>query len=289
MKLSRLSTFSLGLCLLGLVACNKDKDPNSNTGTQNTTAPGNGQGTGTGAPKTGGNDGETSGPPAPGSVMLGDSCKNDVDCESKICIVGFDLEGEEDAAEFKSCAACRDDAQCIAEKKGKVCTRNYQDGIIRCADGALGTVCDKDQQCGDGLMCRLVNLGDNKSWEKTCSECGNHTDCPAEGKRNCVSRETPDGPGLFNRCLEDKVRQSGEICFPCETGNRECAEGFCVKAEVDKGPGGEEFCLGVCGSCATDADCPADSRCTPPELDYTKDPKEAGIAIHKPSRCVKKG
>lgn len=276
-----------GLCLIGALGCGEKG--NSQAGAKGSTT---GAASASASSNTSQKPKQEGGEKAkPGSLELGEHCKEDAACKSGICIVGLDLEGEKDTDEAKTCASCRDDAQCIKEKKGLVCARGHKDGIIKCADGKLGTQCSKNEHCAKGLMCSLINLGENKSWEKTCSECGKHTDCPAEGKRNCVSRDTPDGPGLFNLCLPDKVRKSGEICFPCETGNRECADGFCVKVKIkDEGiEGFDKLCLGVCGACATDADCPADSRCTPPELDYTKDPKKDGVAIHKSSRCVKKG
>lgn len=226
--------------------------------------------------------------PAPGSVEVGLECKTDADCKSNIC---RSLDTEGNSQDDKVCALCRDDAQCISEKKGLACKLSVKTGIVECVDGSLGSPCSKKADCKDPLMCALVNMGDNTSETKTCSECAKHVDCPAEGKRNCVSRDTEDLPGYFNLCLEDGVRKSGEVCFPCETGNRECAEGHCVKVDNNDGVGDgigdgseDNFCIGVCGACSTDADCPDDSRCVAPKLNFEKE----GIAPHQPSRCEKK-
>lgn len=216
-------------------------------------------------------------PTEPGSVALGDECKEDKDCKSKICRVGVLVE---EGKEVKECASCRDDAQCIAEKKGFACKVSLKTGLVECVDGKIGSPCDKKEQCTDNLMCALINMGDNKSEERTCSECEKHTDCPAMGNRNCVSRDTAEVPGYFNKCLPDKVRENGEICFPCETGNRECAGGFCVKVDLKDDP----FCIGVCGHCNSDVDCPKDHRCEAPKLNF----EGKGLTPHTPSKCVKK-
>lgn len=273
----------MGLCLVGLSACGQEKKQDQGPDTQNTTSAEPGSTSSGNGPE--GTQPETETAPAPGSVELGDECKTDEDCKSKICLA-YQVEGEAaDPSAVKVCGSCRDDAQCVNEKRGVACRPSFVTGAMDCTDGKLGAPCSKKEHCSDNLMCALVNMGDNKSDVRSCSECEKHIDCPATGKRNCVSRDKPAENGeYFNQCMEDGVRQTGEICFPCETGNRECAEGFCVKVELGENaePG---FCIGVCGSCNTDADCEAGSRCEPPSLNFEGD----GIAPHKGSKCVKKG
>lgn len=262
------------MCLLGLTACAEDKDKNQQ-GTEQTT--------GSTAPESS-SEPQQPDNPAPGTTELGEECKRDEDCKSKICVIEK-IEDEKGTSELGICGACRNDAQCVAEKKGLACHQSLGTGAMECVDGKLGSPCKTKEQCTDNLMCALVNMGDNKSDERSCSECEKHIDCPATGKRNCVSRDKPAENGeYYNLCLEDGVRETGEICFPCETGNRECAEGFCVKVEIGDGVD-ENFCIGVCGACNTDADCSEGSRCVPPELNFEGE----GIAPHKGSKCVKKG
>lgn len=275
MKLrTRAFELSVGFFLVGMLGCSQDRDKNQDGSSQT----------------TGANDQESSsqGPdtsqPKVGNLENGEECKTDEDCKSKICIEdSFEEDGQ--TSQIRLCGACRDDAQCIAEKKGLSCQRSFLTGATECADGKLGAPCSKKEHCADNLMCALVNMGDNESDERSCSECEKHIDCPETGKRNCVSRDKPAENGeYYNLCLEDGVRQTGEICFPCETGNRECAEGFCVKVELGDGAD-DNFCIGVCGACHTDADCNEDSRCVPPELNFEGE----GLAPHKGSKCVKKG
>lgn len=224
--------------------------------------------------------------PQPGSVELGDDCQADAHCKSGICKELY-YPGEPDSTEPrpKTCAECRDDAQCIAEKKGIVCTASMEEGFIRCQDGSLGTPCEKKEHCSGNLGCFKVKLGDNESFMKSCSECGSHSDCPAEGNRNCVARDSSENLAYFNRCLADGARKTGEACFPCETGDRECAGGFCVKVKNEDPE--DTFCVGVCGECRADTDCKEGFRCTPAKLaDFEKD---FAIDGHEYSRCVKKG
>lgn len=272
---------SVSLCLLGLSACGQDKQKDKG---QDSAAQTTGSESADSTSEKTAPDGTASDSTPPGSVELGEPCKEDKDCKSNICMADSTGAQGEGAGEYKICGSCRDDAQCISEKRGLACRPSVLTGATECVDGKLGSPCEKKEHCSENLMCALVNMGDNKSEERSCSECEKHIDCPETGKRNCVSRDKPSENGeYYNLCLEDGVRQTGEICFPCETGNRECAEGFCVKVELEGAEDG--FCIGVCGACHTDADCGNDSRCVPPELNFEGE----GIAPHKGSKCVKKG
>lgn len=265
---------SLSLSLVGLSGCGQKQENAQDSGAETTAA----------TQPDASSEPQATPKAAPGSVELGEACEKDEDCKSKVCVVEEFEEGGK-VEQIKLCGACRDDAQCIAEKKGLSCQRSFLTGATECMDGELGAMCQKKEHCAGNLMCALVNMGDNESQERSCSECEKHIDCPVTGKRNCVSRDKTDENGeYYNLCLEDGARQTGEICFPCETGNRECAEGFCVKVELDDGME-DDFCIGVCGSCHTDADCEEGSRCVPPELNFEGE----GIAPHKGSKCVKKG
>lgn len=258
--------------------------PNANNNPAATTAAGTG-GTPSQAPDNNTENDKTQ-DPQPGSVELGDDCKEDVHCKSGICKELY-YPGEPDSTEPrpKTCAECRDDAQCINEKKGIVCTASIEEGYIRCQDGSLGTPCEKKEHCAGELGCFKVKLGDNESFLKSCSECGSHIDCPTEGNRNCVARDSSEAMAYFNRCLADGTRKTGEACFPCETGDRECAGGFCVKVENEDPE--DDFCVGVCGECRVDTDCEEGFRCTPAKLaDFDKDFEIDG---HEYSRCIKKG
>lgn len=205
---------------------------------------------------------------------LGFPCKEDKDCRSKTCAeVPKRIDGLP-TTEFR-CSECSTDNVCASENPGSYCMFDRKLRAKVCADGSPGDSCETDDQC-QSKLCATVNLGDNETKLKACSTCRTHEDCEDESKPNCISRPE-DSWKPFNQCLEDGVRKNGEVCFPCETGNREC-EGLCVAVET---PG--SFCIGVCGACAIDSDCDTGYVCEPPKLT----PGKGGM--HQASKCVKKG
>lgn len=283
------------LALLGFFACEQDNSGGPANDEKDAATSAADEAPGTDNPTEGSTTGDANDAPEPGSLQLGEQCQTDAECESSICRTVPPLPGAGYSTpkkqlhelarqlDVKICASCRDHDQCVAENKGTSCMFSLTNAVVECVDGKVGSPCEEDKHCANDLMCVPINMGDNESLTKTCSECGEHTDCPTEGKRNCVSRTSNDQPGFFNLCLEDGVRLSGEICFPCATGNRECAEGFCVKVahpNEDKA----DLCIGVCGSCQTDGDCAADERCEAPVINT----KGQGLSPHTPSQCVKK-
>lgn len=205
---------------------------------------------------------------------LGLPCEKDIDCKSKTCAeVPKRVDGVP-TTELR-CSECADDSACTSKIPATYCMFDRKKRANVCADGSSGDSCEKDEQCKSNI-CATVNLGDNESSLKACSTCRTHEDCKDESKPNCISRPE-DSWKPFNQCLEDGVRKNGEVCFPCETGDREC-EGFCVAVET---PG--SFCIGVCGECALDTDCESGYVCEAPRLT----PGQGGM--HEASKCVKKG
>lgn len=205
---------------------------------------------------------------------LGLPCEKDLDCKSQTCAeVPKRVDGIP-TTELR-CSECAGDAACTSQAPATYCMFDRKKRAKVCADGSSGDSCEKDEQCKSKL-CATVNLGDNESSLKACSTCRTHEDCKDKSKPNCISRPE-DSWKPFNQCLEDGVRKNGEVCFPCETGDREC-EGFCVAVET---PG--SFCIGVCGECAIDSDCASGYVCEAPRLT----PGQGGM--HQASKCVKKG
>lgn len=205
---------------------------------------------------------------------LGLPCEGAKDCKSQICAeVPKRVKGVE-TTELR-CSECTDDVACTSKDPKTYCMHDRKLRAKVCADGSPGDTCQDDGQCKSQL-CAKVNLGDNETELKACSTCRTHSDCQDPGKPNCISRPQ-DSWKPYNQCLEDGVRKNGEVCFPCETGDREC-QGLCVAVET---PG--SFCIGVCGECAIDSDCETGYVCQPPKLT----PGKGGL--HEASKCVKKG
>lgn len=208
--------------------------------------------------------------------LLGEPCTADSDCKSQLCKSA--MPNNPNSAGI--CSECRSDQDCQNSGVGLGCLFVKRSGFFTCTAGYIGDTCENNGHCEEGLLCALLNLGDNESTEKVCSQCANHLDCPAEDRRNCIARYNPTGM-MYNQCLPDGSRQKGEICFPCSTGNREC-DGVCAVAH-NKNTETEGLCIGVCGDCESDKDCPEGQICIPPLLDFDnleKDPP------HTPSRCA---
>lgn len=219
--------------------------------------------------------GEDTQPPG----ALHDVCLEDRHCESGICKTIKVQKGDQ-VSTYGVCAACRDHQHCVDKGLGVSCNMDYEAGHYKCGNGDLGSACETNKQCASHLICALLNLGDNDSFTRVCSECAKHSDCPADGNRNCIARYNPKGE-MFNQCLPDKARKMGEVCFPCETGDREC-DGVCAVAQdPDAGNG---LCIGVCGECKSNKDCPEGEICQPPEFHFDN---SATQTPHTPSRCIK--
>lgn len=210
------------------------------------------------------------------SKNLGTACLADGECKSSICkaITPGQSGGP------KVCSECREHQSCVSQGLGRGCLFVERTGFYSCSEGYIGDPCETQAHCEAGFMCALLNLGDNESTKKFCSQCETHVDCPQEERRNCIARYNPTGM-MYNQCLPDGARQKGEVCFPCATGNREC-DGLCVMVS-NQDTESKGLCIGVCGECASDSDCPKGQICKPPILDFKNTESDPP---HTPSRCV---
>lgn len=210
-----------------------------------------------------------------GPRKLGVSCKVNSDCASQLCAEVI-IPREEGDLKTMRCSECSDDTVCKEKDEATYCMVDRKMRANVCADGSDGDSCKSDDQCKSKL-CTKVNLGDNTTTIFACSRCKSHADCDQDSENpNCISRPEENWKP-YNQCLPDGVRKDGEVCFPCESGDREC-KGKCVAVET---PG--DFCMGVCGECAIDSDCAEGFVCQAPKLL----PGESGM--HQGSVCVKKG
>lgn len=282
-RLALVGILGLGL---PLIACSESESPSLNSGSSApaTSAPNNKDSSPSKPNETGAqSSGETTTQEDtyPLSELHG-ACMKDSHCKSGICKFIERPNGDDMATYIGVCAACRDHRYCIENNLGFGCNLDYEAGHFKCGDGTLGNACETNENCAPQLICALLNLGDNDSFTRVCSECAKHTDCPSDGNRNCIARYNPNDQ-MFNQCLPDKARKMGEICFPCETGDREC-DGVCAPAQDPNA--GNGLCIGVCGECKSNKDCPEGEICQPPEFHFDNAGSETP---HTPSRCVKPG
>lgn len=199
-----------------------------------------------------------------GVAALGEACTDGCECSSGNCF-GHPLLGS-------ACSECLSDAECQTDGIG-TCSLNPATDAAACTGGELGVMCTPAAAgCAAGLTCeQLIDTGGVLP-DTFCSECATTADC-APGEV-CTPNVVIDGvqPGGFLHCVGQATGADGSFC-PASGDASACASGICAVLDI-AGLGIAE--VGVCGPCASDADCPG-GTCQPPTVD------EDGAV---PSQCV---
>ena len=200
-----------------------------------------------------------------GSAVLGETCMDGCECASGICyslpVVG------------SACSQCLVDADC---QVGGVGTCSFDPDIMAagCTAGELGVMCQPSAAgCAAGLVCAQVVDTNGLLPDTFCSECATSADC--RGTDVCIPMVVFDltQPAGSLQCVAPGSGADGSLC-PANGDASSCASGTCAVVDVG-GLGIAE--IGVCGPCATDADCGAGMTCQPPVVD------ENGAV---PSACI---
>jgi len=199
-----------------------------------------------------------------GVDVLGDTCTDGCECSSGICF-SHPILGS-------ACSDCLTDAECQVAGVG-TCSLNPATESAACTGGELGVMCNPAAMgCAAGLSCeQLVDTGGVLP-DTFCSECATGADCAAG--EVCTPNVIIDGlqPGGFLHCIAQGTGADGTFC-PASGDASACASGICAVVDI----GGIGIAdVGVCGPCASDADC-GGGTCQPPVVD------ETGAT---PSQCV---
>ncbi len=200
-----------------------------------------------------------------GTTMLGEACTDGCQCASGICYA-LPLVGS-------ACSQCLVDTDCQVGGVG-TCSYDPVTSAAGCTTGELGVMCQPSAAgCAAGLVCAQVIDTQGLFPDTFCSECATSADCP--GTDVCIPMVVLDlsAPEGSLQCVAPGSGPDGSLC-PADGDPTSCASGKCAVVDVG-GLGIAE--LGVCGPCATDADCAAGTTCQPPVVD------ENGAV---PSACV---
>ncbi len=180
-------------------------------------------------------------------------CESGAECESGFC---FPL-----SETVRVCSDCETSEDCPDGE----CTLGV--GFAVCsAAGALGSACQTDAGCQEGLECTKVFDTDNFFYGGMfCSECGPSTPCSAG--TFCVPQYDLTQLGGALICVEEGSVVQGDAGVDAV-----CASGHCFAGDILllSSP------IGVCGGCGADSDCAAPQACAPPEL---------GTIAFEPSAC----
>lgn len=182
----------------------------------------------------------------------GQQCGTDDACDSGYCYMLPMIGGV--------CSECLDDTNC---GEGETCQVDFGLLYAVCGEGGLGVMCSGDEGCGD-LTCELVLDTGGLFDITTCSECGESNPCP-NAEDTCspvVDINLP--PSGYLTCQAPASQPNGATC-PWDNATMSgdgtpCMSGICAPADAG---GFGLITVGVCGECATDADCPMQGTCMP--------------------------
>lgn len=190
-----------------------------------------------------------------GTAMLGEICMDGCECASGICY-SLPLLGS-------ACSQCLEDSDCQVGGVG-TCSIDPATESAACTTGELGVMCQPAATgCAAGLVCAQILDTQGALPDTFCSECATSADCA--GTDVCVPMVEFDlsNPGGFLQCVAPGTAPDGSFC-PSDGDATSCASGICAVVDV-AGLGIAD--IGVCGPCATDADCPGGGTCQPPVVD----------------------
>ena len=181
----------------------------------------------------------------------GSQCESDADCESMNCY--------EIPMAGGVCSECKSDADCLDAGTGISCSLDAISMQAKCTDGGLGTTCESQESCAEGLICDEVIAGTFGLIPTACGECGDSTDC--SGGQLCSPKVDFMMLSGYKACVDPGSVPNDELCPTNEDGGLVCKSGKCGEVLVMG-----IIKLGVCGDCLSDDDCMG-GTCTPGSFD----------------------
>ena len=184
---------------------------------------------------------DDSGEPGP----LGAMCGSNEDCMSGFCYQVPMLGGV--------CSECLTDADCEFG-----CGVDLALGYAVCTDGTVGSMCEDENACGDGLVCaELIDTGGLFPLN-FCSECATNKDCTDPDL--CAPVYDVMNISGHLACVEPGSVGDGEGC-PYADGMGDgsvCEHGHCGGASIFG-----VVTIGLCGNCSVNEDCMEGETCMP--------------------------
>jgi hypothetical protein len=182
----------------------------------------------------------------------GEPCDADTPCAGGVCYEMGILGG--------ACGECSSDADCV--DGGCTPPDLITDPIVPsvCNGGEQGAGCESDEACcGIGRCGTLFDIP-GIATARTCGHCTTDADCPPGG--TCQ----PDlAFPSFGGVLECVLPGSLPLDHACDAENAAVApcDGVCRAVDV-----GGLTTIGICGECASDADCDGSASCLPGTADF---------------------
>ncbi len=181
----------------------------------------------------------------------GSQCESDSDCVSMNCYQIPMVGGV--------CSECNSDADCIDAGTGISCSLDAISMQAKCTDGGLGTTCESQESCAEGLICDEVIPGTFGLVPTACGECSDSSDC--DGGQLCSPKVDFMMLSGYKTCVDPGSVPNDELCPNNEEGALVCKSGKCGEVDVMG-----FIKLGVCGDCLTNDDCMG-GTCTPGSFD----------------------
>jgi hypothetical protein len=122
--------------------------------------------------------------------------------------------------------------------------------------GEAGGNCETDAVCGSGLVCGTVAvIAQINQTIRTCGACSDTTPCM--GAQICSPDFDLQAFSGQNNCVDPGTVANGTGCpFANGQGNGEaCTSGHCTELKAQAGPQSIGLGVGLCGECASNADC----------------------------------
>lgn len=199
-------------------------------------------------------------------LELGEPCLGSDECASGHCY---------QVAGMGVCSECNVDADCDGGgcSPPNIFVQPFEPGF--CNDGGLGQPCNDDDACADDRACiEVVDLPEQDIRIATCSECATDDDCD-DGQTCAPHYDLANFAGYLS-CTDPGTVGLGGGCDP-EAAESQCESGYCAEISVLFGA----LTVGVCGTCADDADCEVEGEtCLPASITPSQEivPPQCGVA-----------
>ncbi len=197
---------------------------------------------------TGTSDGSSTTGPNPDGLPNGSECSSPSQCMSGNC---FTLSLPVDGLPSGICGVCDQDQDCVDANLGTACSIDVMGMKTVCTNGGVGSFCESQAACADGLYCDELIEGLQGLLPMACGECRTDDDCP--GNSRCTPSINVAQFSGNKYCAATGSVPNDNLC-PLGA-NDVCASGHCGVVDVGF------VQVGVCGACSSDSDCPG--TCTP--------------------------